>query len=174
MRSPAGKKVAACRSSLAGAHELGLRGFSVGRVDWHREHLIAGNAFALVHEDQIFVVRRKIRLGIGPAKRELANVTEVLLGRQTRRSRRFFSVAHGLRVARHEREIQRVAGRKTTAGRNAILAWLISIYFLCSSFTDAAMGLPSRSTFTSTTSPTLLRRNASVKSYKFLIGMAPN
>jgi len=38
------------------------------------------------------------------------------------------------------------------------------IYFLCSSFTLAVMGWPSRRTFTSTTCPTLLRRSASVKS----------
>jgi hypothetical protein len=37
-------------------------------------------------------------------------------------------------------------------------------YFLNSSFTGAETGLPSRITFTSTTSPTLLRRSASVKS----------
>ena len=37
-------------------------------------------------------------------------------------------------------------------------------YFLCSSFTLTVIGWPSRSTFTSTTCPTLLRRSASVKS----------
>jgi hypothetical protein len=37
-------------------------------------------------------------------------------------------------------------------------------YFRCSSFTEALSGLPSRSTVTSTVSPTLLRRSASVKS----------
>ncbi len=42
-------------------------------------HLIAGNAFALMHEDQILVIRRKISLGVGPAKRELANIAQMLL-----------------------------------------------------------------------------------------------
>src|SRR5713226_1384228 len=51
---------------------------------------------------------------------------------------------------------------------------LFPIYFRCSSFTLAVTGFPSRSTVTGTTSPTLLRRSASVKSYKFLIGLSPN
>src|SRR5215469_18686932 len=47
-------------------------------------------------------------------------------------------------------------------------------YFRCSSLTGAFTGCPSRMTVTSTTSPTLLRRSASVKSYRFLIGLSPN
>jgi hypothetical protein len=93
------KKVAAGRSSFAGAHELGLRGLSIGRVDRHREHLIAGDAFALVHEDQIFVVPRKIGFGIGPAKCELANIPQVLLGWKTEGSRRLLSIANCMSVA---------------------------------------------------------------------------
>jgi hypothetical protein len=42
--------------------------------------------------------------------------------------------------------------------------FLSLVYFRCSNFTVAVMGWPSRITFTSTTSPTLLLRKASVKS----------
>jgi hypothetical protein len=54
--------------------------------------------------------------------------------------------------------------------RSASLTWRkpcvahSDFYFLCSNFTEAFTGLPSRFTVTSTTSPTLLLRNASVKS----------
>ena len=74
-----GKKVAAGGAAFAGADEFGDGGLAVGRVDGHGVNLIAGDAFALVLEDELFVVGGEIRFGVLAAEGELADVFEVFL-----------------------------------------------------------------------------------------------
>src|SRR2546430_3875530 len=90
-------------SALASAHELGYGGVSLGWVYGNRVNLIARNAFALVLENQIFVVEGEIALGILAAKRELPNMAKMLGLFRDRRS------AEGCRSWRN-----RVSNRPTT------------------------------------------------------------
>src|SRR5438445_6049742 len=73
-----GKEVGASSAALASAHELGYGWVSLGWVYWNRVNLIARSAFALVLENQIFVVEGEIGLGILAAKRELPNIAKML------------------------------------------------------------------------------------------------
>src|SRR2546423_542134 len=97
------KEVGASSAALASAHELGYGGVSLGWVYGNRVNLIARNAFALVLENQIFVVEGEIGLGILAAKRELPNMAKMLGLFRDRRS------AEGCRSWRN-----RVSNRPTT------------------------------------------------------------
>ena len=81
-----GKEIAAGGAALAGADQLGSRGLAVGRIDRHGVDLVAGDAFALVLEDQLLIVGGKVSFGILTAEGELAHVLQVLLsgGRRIR------------------------------------------------------------------------------------------
>src|SRR5262249_8109257 len=70
------------------------------------------------------------------------------------------------RLTRIDRDSQKSTSRKCSEkwGTHSWELWWNGNYFRCSSVTLAVTGCPSRRTFTSTTSPTLLRRRASVKS----------
>jgi hypothetical protein len=74
-----GKKVAAGGAAFAGADEFGDGRLAVGRVDGHGVNLIAGDTFALVLKDELFVVGGEIGFGVLAAEGELADVFEVFL-----------------------------------------------------------------------------------------------
>src|SRR6266481_849127 len=101
-----GKEVGASSAALASAHELGYGRVPLGWVYWNGVNLIARNAFALVLENQIFVVEGEIGLGILAAKRELPNIAKMLGLFRDRRS------AEGCRRSRSWRS--RVSNHPTT------------------------------------------------------------
>src|SRR4029077_10786058 len=121
------EKVATGHAAFARAHHLWNRGFSAGRVDWNRIHLIAGNAFALMHEDQILVIGRKIGLGVGSSKRELANVAQMFFRRKSKRGRRRLLRMLSLRIG-HERRTRCEKEKKHGSGDAWFLHGLFSLF----------------------------------------------
>src|SRR5579884_2037239 len=155
------EEVPAGRTSLPGADQLGLGRASIGSFDRHDVNLIARDALSLVLEDEPLVVGRKIRLRILSAESELPHVLKVFLLGQRQRSVFTFRGSSGLRPDRHGCDRDQQQRGKKISNR---IRWRVHDQRRCSSFTLALSGLPSRMTITSTTSPTLLRRSASVKS----------
>src|SRR6202158_1106751 len=69
-----GKEIGASSAALAGTYELGRGGLSVGRVHGNRVNLVAGNAFALVLKNQVFVVEGEIGFSTLAPESKLQNV----------------------------------------------------------------------------------------------------
>ena len=94
-----GKEIAAGGAALAGADELGSCGLTVGSVDGHGVDLIAGDAFALVLENELFIIGGKVSFGVLTAESQLAGVFEVLLflGKENLRSGGLLRVKRSVR-----------------------------------------------------------------------------
>src|SRR6516162_4756035 len=89
-----GKEVAAGGAPLACTDKFGRGGFAVGGVYGHGVDLVARHIGTLVLENELFIVGRKIGLGVLPAESKLANVFQVLslFGQEKRFSLFFLSV----------------------------------------------------------------------------------
>src|SRR5262249_37867228 len=157
-----GEEVAAGRASFAGAYPPGLRGLAIRCFHGDGVDLVAGNIAALVLEDQVTIVGGKVSLSILAPEGELANVAQrFFAGKDQRirfRSRRFLAVGAG----EHNEGDDRQGSMRKHSGHSRLPDFrfpaAVAVHFRCSSVTLAVTGRPSRRTFTSTTSPTLLRR----------------